>query len=389
MITNGLAYLAVLFLTGGLIAWIEGQGKFRLFKILPGIVILYFLIMLFSTLGLWHKTDSINATYKAVKDNLLPMMIFLLLLKGDIRQIAALGPKLIFTFLLASTSIILGFVLTFLALKAWLPEGAWMTFAPLAGSWLGGSGNMAAVQGALSIPDAQMTNALLMDSIDYALWVMLLLACVPFAARFNRWSGGNTRLIDEIGAKLEADSEEKARPINTGALLLLIGLGLSTSAASQYLGGFLPTTDFLSHKTWAILIATVFGVIAAMTPIARVPGSGELGSVLLYGIVALIASRANFGELTQAPLFILAGFMILAFHGLIMIVAAKLFRLDLFSLGVASLANVGGVASAPILAAAYSRALIPVGILMALLGYILGTGGGLVVGKILLVLSGG
>ena len=108
---------------------------------------------------------------------------------------------------------------------------------------------------------------------------------------------------------------------------------------------------------------------------------------MLYGIVALIASRANFAELTQAPLFIIAGLMVLILHGMFMLVAAKIFKLDLFSCGVASLANIGGVASAPILAAAYSRALIPIGVLMAMLGYIIGTGGGLLVGKILSTLS--
>jgi uncharacterized membrane protein len=120
-----------------------------------------------------------------------------------------------------------------------------------------------------------------------------------------------------------------------------------------------------------------------MTPIARLGGASQLGTAMLYLIVALIASRANFAELTQAPLYIAAGFVIIVIHLLIMVIFAKLFRLDLFSLGVASLANIGGVASAPILASAYSQALIPIGVLMAMMGYILGTFGGLMVGKVL------
>jgi uncharacterized membrane protein len=114
----------------------------------------------------------------------------------------------------------------------------------------------------------------------------------------------------------------------------------------------------------------------------------ELGNMMLYLIVALIASRANFTELTQAPLYIVSGFMIIAIHVTVMVLFAKLFRLDLFSLGVASLANIGGVASAPILASAYSKALIPIGVLMAMMGYIVGTFGGLMVGKILEILAG-
>ena len=387
MITNGFAYLAVLFAISGLIGMLEGTNKYKVFKIIPGIVILYFVIMLLSTFELWTKTDNINTTYKAVKGNLLPSMIFLLLLKGDIRQIAALGPKMILAFITASLSIGIGFVITFMALKAWLPESAWMTFAALSGSWMGGTGNMVAVQGALNIPDASMGYTLLMDSIDYAIWVMLLLAFVPLSPQFNKWTKSNTKLIDEVSAKIEAKAQNPDGKIDTASLIFLIGLGLAASALAQYMAGFMPQSAFFSKTTWTVLIVTVFGALGAMTKLGGIPGSSELGNVLLYGIVALIASRANFAELTQAPIFIAAGFMILLIHGAIMIAAAKLFKLDLFSCGVASLANIGGVASAPILAAAYSRALIPIGVLMAMLGYIIGTGGGLLIGKILLSLS--
>lgn len=387
MITSGFAYIAILFaLCGGLSA-LESTQKYRIFKIIPGIVLLYFIVMLFSTFEVWTKTDSVNTAYSTLKNNLLPSMIFLLLLKGDIRKIAALGPKMLLAFITASLSISLGFIITFLVLRTWLPEGSWMTFAALSGSWMGGTGNMVAVQGALDIPDASMGYSLLMDSIDYAIWVVLLLAFVPLAPQFNKWTKSNTKLIDEIGAKLEADSQGASEDITTSSLLFLIGLGLAVSALAQYFAGFLPVTEFFSKTTWTVLIVTILGSLAAMTRLGGVAGSSELGNILLYGIIALIASRANFAELGQAPLFILAGFMILSVHGIVMLIAAKLFKLDLFSCGVASLANIGGVASAPILAAAYSRALIPIGVLMAMLGYIIGTGGGLLIGKILSSLS--
>ncbi len=383
MITGGFAYIAVLFMICGALSLLESTEKYRIFKIIPGIVILYFVVMLLSTFGFWTKTDSVNTAYSTLKGHLLPSMIFLLLLKGDIRQIAALGPKMLLAFITASLSIGIGFILTFLAFKTWLPEDAWMTFAALSGSWMGGTGNMVAVQGALDIPDASMGYTLLMDSIDYAIWVVLLLAFVPLAPQFNKWTKSNTQLIDDISAKIEAKSQNADTLMTTSSLLFLIGLGLAASAAAQYLAGFLPVTEFFSKTTWTVLIVTIFGALGAMTRLGRIAGSSELGNILLYGIIALIASRANFAELGQAPIFIAAGFMILIIHGIIMLIAAKLFKLDLFSCGVASLANIGGVASAPILAAAYSRALIPIGVLMAMLGYIIGTGGGLLIGKIL------
>jgi uncharacterized membrane protein len=139
----------------------------------------------------------------------------------------------------------------------------------------------------------------------------------------------------------------------------------------------------LSTYTWTVLIATIAGVTAAATRIGKLPGISPLANLMLYLIVALMGSKANFAELSQAPFYIFCGFMILVIHAVLLAVIAKLLKLDLFTCGVASLANVGGVASAPILAAAYSEVLVPIGVLMGMLGYVLGTGGGLLVGKIL------
>ena len=241
---------------------------------------------------------------------------------------------------------------------------------------------MVAIQGALDLPDSAMGYTLLIDSIDYAIWVMILLALVPFAKKFNAWSKADTSVIDEVGERL-ALKEENKKPMDFASLFFLLGSALLVSALAQYGASFLPTTSFLTTTTWIVIIATLAGILFAMTPLAKVSGSSVLANIMLYLIVALIASRANFSELTQAPLYIFAGFVIIAIHVVIMVIFAKLFKLDLFSLGVASLANIGGVASAPILASAYSKALIPIGVLMAMMGYILGTFGGLMVGKVL------
>jgi len=245
-----------------------------------------------------------------------------------------------------------------------------------------GTANMVAIQGSLNLPDSAMLYTLLIDSVDYAIWVMLLLALVPFAHRFNRWSKSDTSIIDEVGAKLEAKERAK-EPVDFASLFLLLGIALLVSSFSQYISEFLPITSFVTTTTWIVIISTLLGIIFAMTPIAKISGSSEIANIMLYLLVALIVSRANLGELTQAPLYIIAGFVILLIHLILMLIFAKLFKLDLFTIGIASLANIGGVASAPILASAYSKALIPIGVLMAMLGYIMGTFGGLMVGKVL------
>ena len=382
MIENGFTYLAVLMIIGSAIVYTEKKTQYRLFEYLPAIVIIYFVVMLFSTFGLWQKSESVTATYKAVKSNLLPAMIFLMLLSADMREIFKLGKKMLLTFFLASVSIAIGFIGTFTLFHTYFESDSWKAFAALSGSWMGGTANMVAIQGALDLPDSAMGYTLLIDSIDYAIWVMILLALVPFAKKFNLWSRADTSVIDEVGERL-ALKEEKKKPIDFASLFFLLGSALFVSALAQYGASFLPTTSFLTTTTWIVIIATLAGTLFAMTPLAKISGGSELANIMLYLIVALIASRANFAELTEAPLYIFAGFVIIAIHVSIMILFAKLFKLDLFSLGVASLANIGGVASAPILASAYSKALIPIGVLMAMMGYIVGTFGGLMVGKVL------
>ena len=382
MIENGFSYLAILMLIASSIVFIEKKSSYKFFEYLPSIVIIYFVVMLCSTFGLWEKTPSITATYKTMKSNLLPAMIFLMLLNADMREIIKMGRKMLLTFLLASMSIALAFIGTFTIFHTYFKPDSWKAFAALSGSWMGGTANMVAIQGALNLPDSAMGYTLLIDSIDYAIWVMILLALVPFAKIFNRWTKADTTTIDEVGKRLGL-KDEKKKPIEFSSLFFLLGVSLFVSALAQYGASYLPITSFLTNTTWVVIIATLAGIIFAMTPLSKISGSSALANIMLYLIVSLIASRANFAELTQAPFYIFVGFVIISIHALIMVICAKFFKLDLFSIGVASLANIGGIASAPILASAYSKALIPIGVLMAMMGYILGTFGGLMVGKIL------
>ena len=167
-------------------------------------------------------------------------------------------------------------------------------------------------------------------------------------------------------------------------IIFLLGLSLVVSAFGQNIGTAINgVAPFLDKATWTVLLITLAGLVGAITPIGKMAGTSELSNVMLYSVVALLASRASFLELTDAPIWIIAGFMILAIHGIILVLLAKIFKLDMFTCGVASLANIGGSASAPILAGAYSGALVPVGVLMALMGYVIGTGGGLIVAHIM------
>ncbi len=385
MIETPFTYITILIFTASILVYIEHKSKSKLFEYLPAIVILYFLVMTLSTLGLWHKTEEINSIYKEFKSNLLPAMIFLMLLQSDIRKILKLGKKILLTFFLASFSISLGFIISFAIFHNYFEADSWKAFGALSGSWLGGTGNMVAIQGALNLKDSQMGYVLLIDSIDYAIWVMILLSLVPFAKSFNSWVKADGSILDRLSLSL--DIEDKKESINFPSLFLMLGLALMVSVISKEIASLLPTTSFLTKSTWIVILATIAGILAGVTPLSSQKSASPLANIILYFIVALIASRANFTELTQAPIYIFAGFTIILTHALIMVIFAKIFKLDLFSLGVASLANIGGVASAPILAGAYHKALISIGVLMAMMGYIIGTFMGLGVASLLRSIS--
>lgn len=383
MITNGFTYIAVLIFLAAILVWLQKYTKAKFFDFVPPIVLLYLLTMIFCTLGVWDL-EATKPAYSALKNNILFAMIFLMLLRCDIRKILKLGPKMLGGFFAASVSIGIGFIATYALLHTQLGADAWKALGALCGSWMGGSGNMIAVQAAFDIGEADMAYALVVDSIDYSIWVMFLLWAINLAPKFNKWVKADTSALDEVSKRLEEDAKANEGPITFVNIILLLGMSLTVSALAQNFGTAANgAMSFLDKSTWTVLFVTLAGLIGALTPVGKMAGTQELSNVMLYSVVALLASRASFLELTDAPLWILAGFMILAIHGIILVIFAKIFKLDMFTCGVASLANIGGSASAPILAGAYSGALVPVGVLMALMGYVIGTGGGILVATIM------
>ena len=383
MITNGFTYIAVLIFLAAFLVWLQKYTKWKFFDYVPPIVLLYLVTMIMCTLNVWDMKAT-KPAYSALKNNILYAMIFLMLLRCDIRKILKLGPKMLGGFFAASVSIGIGFIATYAILHGVLGAGSWKALGALCGSWMGGSGNMIAVQAALDIGEADMAYALVVDSIDYSIWVMFLLWAINLAPKFNKWVKADTTTLDEVSRKLEDDAKANDGKITFVNIIFLLGLSLVVSAFGQNIGTAINgVAPFLDKATWTVLLITLAGLVGAITPIGKMAGTSELSNVMLYSVVALLASRASFLELTDAPIWIIAGFTILAIHGIILVLLAKIFKLDMFTCGVASLANIGGSASAPILAGAYSGALVPVGVLMALMGYVIGTGGGLIVAHIM------
>jgi len=376
MITNGFTYVATLLFMAGVLVTLEkkaGGALKKFFKYVPSIVLCYLVAMLLCTVKAWDLGQT-KPAYDALKNNLTYAMVFSMLLRCDIRKVLRLGPRMLLGFFSATLTIMLGFIVAFLVMKRFIGSDAWKGLGALCGSWIGGSGNMVAVQAALNIAEADMGYALVIDSIDYSLWVMFLLWAIQLAPRFNRWTHADTTRLDEISQRLSDEAKLNTQPPTLQSLLLLIGCAFLVSAVATNVGAKLyGWTGFSDKATWTVLFVTAVSLICAVTPLGRVAGSSEVSNLLLYAVIGLLASRASLAELGDAPAWIFTGFIVLAVHALLMLVFCKLLKLDLFTAGVASLANIGGTASAPVLAGSYSGSLVPVGILMALMGYVVGT----------------
>lgn len=390
MIKDGFTYLATLVFLAGVLVNLPkvftGKKAQKVFQFLPPIAMIYLGLMLLCTAHAWDL-KSTAATYSSVKNPILYAMLFLMLLRCDLKKIVKLGPKMLIGFFAATISIGLGFVVSFAVFKDGLGPDAWKSLGALCGSWMGGGGNMMAIEAALDITEESMAYALVLDTVCASVYVMFLLWAIGFADQFNRWTKADVRTIQEVGEALEAEVRANQKTLLWQNILVLLGAGFVVSALSSKAGVLINSVlPFFDKATWTVLVVSVAGILLALTPFGKLKGTEEVSNVMLYIIVALIASRADLRALGNAHVWLAAGFLILIIHVVILVILAKVLKLDLFTCAVASLANVGGTATAPVLAGAYSSALVPVGILMALLGYIVGTGGGLIVARLMSLL---
>jgi len=381
MIQTAWPYLAVMLLAAGLYPALERRFGWRLFSFAPPIVLTYLTVTALAVSGLWERTPEIAATQSTAIAKLVPALVFLLLINCDLRAILRLGPRVLGVFFATTASLALAFVLAFLLFRALLPGDAWQPIAALSGSWVGGTANMVAVKQAIGMRDSLMAMSLLTDALCYSCWVVVLFSVARLAPAFNRWTGATS------SADLVVEAPRELAPTTPDSVLVWLGLALLVAAVCSVLAKQIPANGMISATTWTILLATLAGLVVAQTPLARYPGAGPIASALLAAVVAVLASQGDFSGIAQAPVYLLCGATIIVLHAVFLVLAAKLFKFDLYLCGIASLAHIGGVATTPILAASYSRSLAPVGVLLALLGYVLGTTFGIGMASVLSALA--
>jgi uncharacterized membrane protein len=294
--------------------------------------------------------------------------------------------RLIALCLVSTLSVMAGFVVVHQLMSGYLGDETPLTFATMSAGWTGGTQNFVAVKEALGVTDDAMTYTLLMGALCYSAWLVIIIAIKPLRSRLDGFLRADDRGLDEVFDELVESGNDAA--IDRQSLMLMLGLSLVVAAISLRLGAALSTTGLFNPMIWAIVVSTVLGTLAAPTSLGRAAGSDEVSGIMLYLIVALIGAEVSLGALREAPLYILSGFMILAFHATVLLVAARMLRMNLHLVGIASIANIGSAPSAAVVGAAYDKRLVPVAIMMALIGSMLGSFVGLTVSKILLTLTG-
>ncbi len=381
MIKTGFYFIAFVMAFLSVILVVASKYKLKIFKILPPIVIIYIGAMAMYTFGVWELNEEVKASRASIIGNIVPAMVFIMALKCNVKDIAKLGPRLVATFLTATVTIFIGFVIAFTLMHGFLLPDSANAFGTIGAGWTGGTQNFLAVKEALQVGGDAFTYTLLMGSINYSIWIMILVLVAQFMPRFNSWTRTNTEKLDTLISHIKI-SENRERP-SAVDLLLVLSLSLIMSALAQYLSSVLPTVWIINASIWKILIVTVAGLILAVTRIGQLRGIGEISTIMLYVVLVFTATNVNLAALLQAPLYVLTGAMILVIHGVLLVLAAKVFKWDLYTCGIASIANVGGVASAPIVAAVYDESLVTIAVLMGALGATIGTFAGLFIANIL------
>ena len=369
--------LAVLAAVAALWFFIAQVTEWKLFQYVPPLIFIYATPVFLNNFGV---IPAASPVYSGLSDFVLPAFIVLMLIKVDVRSAVRVMGKGVVVMLMGTMGVVIGAAVAYAVVHRWLSPDAWKGFGSLAGSWIGGTGNMAAVTEMLQTPPEEFGLAVLADNVVYLVWLPILLGSKNMAARFNRWTRVSEDRVRMMEAAADEVLEEERRPemrdfIYLGAVALAV-TWLCTLLSRELFALMMANAPqlevILSESTWRVLLITTAALALSATPVSRLPGATQFGTAMIYVFVAGMGARASVAGFAQAPAFLLGAFIWIAVHGAFCLLGAKLMRVDVHSAAIASAANIGGAASAPIVAAFHRPSLVPVSILMALIGYALG-----------------
>ncbi len=395
MITNDAVVFGILMLILATI-FVTSASRNPLWKkfytFVPSLLLCYFIPSILNSL---HVIDGESSKlYFVASRYLLPTSLVLLTLSIDLKGIRKLGPKAIIMFLAGTLGIMIGGPLAILIVGSFSPEtvggtgedAVWRGLATVAGSWIGGGANQTAMKEVFNTSDKIFSAMIAVDVIVANIWMAFLLYGSGITSKIDKFLKADSSAVDQVRKNIEDYQAQVMKIPSLSDVMLLLGLAFGVTAFSHFLADaiapfieeyypLLSKFSLTSKFFWLIVIATTGGLLLSFSPARKLEGVGasRFGSLFLYVLVATIGMKMDITAIADTPGLFLVGIVWMVIHVLIQVGIGILIRAPFFMIAVGSQANVGGAASAPIVASAFHPALAPVGVLLAVLGYALGT----------------
>ncbi len=395
LITNDAVVLGILF---AILAFVfrtsHSDNPFwkKFYKYIPSLLLCYFIPAILNSAGIISGEKS--NLYFVASRYLLPTSLVLLTLSIDFKEIIGLGRKAVIMFLAGTVGIVIGGPLTILLFSFVAPdivggvgpEAVWRGMTTVAGSWIGGSANQVAMKEVFEVSDDLFSAWIAVDVLVANVWMAFLLYGAGISGRIDKWFGGDASAIERVRRSIEDYRAGIARipELTDVVTVLAVGFGITAiaTAGGNWLAPWITANapglakySLTSPFFWLIIFATTGGLILSFTKWRELEGVGasRYGSLLLYVLVASIGMKMDLMAVFETPQLFLVGLVWILIHVAVLLSVGKLIKAPFFFVAVGSQANIGGAASAPIVASAFHPALAPVGVLLAVLGYALGT----------------
>ena len=397
--------LAVIFKTSSS----KNPALVKFYKVIPALLLCYFVPSIFNSAGI-ISGESSNLYFVASR-YLLPASLVLLCLSIDLNGILKLGPKAIIMFFAGTLGIVLGGPIAILAVSAFAPEmiggsgpdEVWRGLATVAGSWIGGGANQTAMKEIYGASDQLFSAMITVDVIVANIWMAFLLVGAGISEKMDKKLKADSSAIEEVKKGIDDYAASITKVSNLTDIIIICAIGFGGTAIAHF-GADLITpimqtkkefleayrlTSMASHFFWLVVIATIMGLFFSFTKLKSYEGAGasKFGSAFLYVLVATIGMKMDILAIFDNLELFLIGIIWMLVHVVILLVVAKLIKAPFFFVAVGSQANVGGAASAPIVASAFSPALAPVGVLLAVFGYAVGTFGAIFCAQLMQIVS--
>ena len=411
-ITNDAVVLGILMVILAVILKTSSSSKagwIKFYKVIPALLLCYFVPSILNSAGI-ISGDSSNLYFVASR-YLLPAALVLLCLSIDLKGIVKLGPKAIIMFFAGTLGIVLGGPIAILAVSAFAPDliggsgpdEVWRGLATVAGSWIGGGANQTAMKEIYGASDQLFSAMITVDVIVANIWMAFLLIGAGMSEKLDKKLKADSSAIQEVKKGIEDYAASITKVPKLTDIMIICAIGFGGTAIAHF-GADIMTpimqgkkefleayrlTSMSSHFFWLVVIATIMGLVFSFTKLKSYEGAGasKFGSAFLYVLVATIGMKMDILAIFDNLELFLIGIIWMLVHVIILLLVAKIIKAPFFFVAVGSQANVGGAASAPIVASAFSPALAPVGVLLAVFGYAVGTFGAIFCAQLMQVVS--